>query len=243
MGFGDWLLATGQVKRLHEANGRKVLVVGRGNRIQWSEVFANNPRIATQADAEFQTLVNGSGLRPYIAGKTATRWLWKRWDIAPGEVWFSEQERKFAEPYRGAVLIEPHTKVANGNKAWRWERWQAVVDAMPAPYVQVGTGGFPVLRGARFVATTFREGMAVLSVCRAFVGTEGALHHAAAALNVPAVVLWSEFVSPEYTGYPTQRNIRHAGAACGSRLPCAVCRTSMLAITVDEVVNELRAVL
>ncbi len=91
--------------------------------------------------------------------------------------------------------------------------------------------------------TTFRQAAAILSVCRAYVGPEGAMHHAAAALNIPSVVLWSEFISPEITGYETQRNIRHANATCGARVPCVGCRLSMELITVEEVLQELEAVL
>jgi ADP-heptose:LPS heptosyltransferase len=90
---------------------------------------------------------------------------------------------------------------------------------------------------------TFRHAMAALSVCRAFVGTEGGLMHAAAAVNVPGVILWSEFISPDITGYTMHRNLRHAGVACGSRLNCSGCRASMAAITVGEVADNLKELL
>jgi ADP-heptose:LPS heptosyltransferase len=86
---------------------------------------------------------------------------------------------------------------------------------------------------------TFRLACAVLANCRAFVGTEGGLHHAAAALGIPSVVLFSEFIGPDITGYKTHRNLRHAGPACGSRLPCQGCVDSMNAISVDEVTTNL----
>jgi hypothetical protein len=53
-------------------------------------------------------------------------------------------------------------------------------------------------------------------------------------------VLFSEFISPDVTGYGTQINIRHAGEPCGSRVPCAGCAASMMAIDVDEVAHGLR---
>lgn len=235
-------MCTAQVKRIHETTGRQVSVVGRHGKFMYSDVFENNPRIATQRQ-NGPILICGGGERPYIAGKTDTHWRWRKWDIAPGEIYLSAAEKEFAEPYRGAILIEPHTKVEGGNKAWHWHRWQAVVDAVPGRFLQVGLPGIRVLRGSDFVATTFRQAMAVLSVCRAFVGTEGALHHSAAALSVPAVTLWSEFIDPMFTGYATQRNIRHAVGWCGARLPCAGCRASMDAIQVDEVVQQLKEII
>lgn len=97
------------------------------------------------------------------------------------------------------------------------------------------------MEGVPFVETkTAREAFAVLSWSRLFVGCEGALHHAAAAFNVRAVVLWSEFISPIFTGYQTQRNLRSTNAVCGSRMPCPSCAASMAAITVDEVIKAVR---
>ena len=245
MGAGDWIMATAQARQLHEATGKKVLIVDRRGVPQWHPVFENNPRIvrtlANRRDA--RALLNCSGSRPYIAAKGPERWFWKAWKIAPGELYLSQAERDFAAPYAGAVLIEPHTKVQGSNKAWIWDRWQALVDC-GGEFIQVGAAGTQVLRGARFVETqSFRHACAVLAVSRAFVGTEGGLHHAAAALGIPAVVLFSEFISPAITGYASHRNLRHAGEACGSRIPCAGCKASMEAITVDEVRTNLQEII
>jgi len=56
-------------------------------------------------------------------------------------------------------------------------------------------------------------------------------------------VLWSHFISPDITGYQTQKNLRHANGWCGMRVDCPTCRASMEAITVDEVAQALREVL
>jgi ADP-heptose:LPS heptosyltransferase len=239
VGYGDWILATGQVKKLHTEHSKAVCVIGFNGRVQWSDVFENNPKILRKMEAGCLFLKNAGGCRPYILAKGLAKWVWKDWEIAPGEVYLSDAEQAFAEPYRGKVLIEPTTKVPNGNKAWPWERWQGVVDRTGFDFIQVGPVNTPVLRGVSHVATTFRQAMAVLSVCKAYVGPEGALHHAAAALNVPAVVLWSHFIHPRFTGYASQRNLRHANGWCGSRLPCNGCKQSMSAISVDEVAQNL----
>lgn len=230
---------------MNEISGKPVLVLGRAGRVMWSpEVFTNNPRIIRRPEGSFQMLQNGPGMRPYIAAKQERRWVWKSWPIAPGEIYLSEDERSSAWPWTGCVVIEPHTKVADGNKSWQWERWQAVVDAMPnVRFVQVGPFNTRALDGVEMATTSFRQAAAILSVSKAFVGTEGALHHAAAALGIPAVVLWSEFISPDITGYAQHRNLRHAGEPCGARVPCVGCKISMGLITVDEVVGNLTEVL
>lgn len=239
MGMGDWIIATAQVKQLHEKHRRPILVVNRGGVPQWSEVFENNPRIARERTRNALPLINAGGVRPYIDRKTSTHWVWKPWNKAPGEIYLSAAEQEFGARHAGRILIEPHTKVEGSNKAWFWERWQQLVDC-GGEFVQVGRPGTRVLRGIEFVDTSgFRLACAVLSRSRAFVGTEGGLHHAAAALGVPAVVLFSEFIGADITGYAGHRNLRHAGAMCGSRVPCAGCRASMERITVDEVHRNL----
>ena len=121
-----------------------------------------------------------------------------------------------------------------------WKSFSLTLDtvALRAP------GGTQVLDGVAFVATdTFRQALAVQSACRAYVGTEGGLMHGAAANHTPAVVLWSEFIDPSITGYAGMVNLRHAGKACGSRIDCPGCKKSMLAISVDEVVQSLKGIL
>lgn len=218
------------------------MVIGRDGRVRGNEVFRNNPRISD--DLGSVRLLNGPGARPYIAGRTPQRWTWQRWDIEPGEIYLSDDEVAFARHFAGMILVEPSTKVVNGNKAWPFERWQKVVDTLSEQrFVQVGPPATRWLsRVERAPTNTFREACAVLAASRTFVGCEGGLHHAAAALSVPAVVLWSEFIAPEFTGYESQRNIRHAGESCGSRVPCGGCIESMRRITVEEVVENLREI-
>lgn len=217
-----------------------MLVVNRRGAPQWHPVFEGNPRIVAAPGRATQRLLNCSGCRPYIAAKSPERWQWKRWKSSPGEIYLNEAERSFAKVHAGRILIEPHTKVIGSNKAWIWDRWQGLVDSVAGPFLQVGPAGTRLLHGVQFVETPdFRHACAVLAVSRAFVGTEGGLHHAAAALGVPAVVLFSEFIGPDITGYPTHRNLRHAGPACGSRIPCTGCAESMELITVDEVRRNL----
>lgn len=246
MGLGDWIMATAQVRELNERTGKRVMVVDRMGRIRWSEAFENNPRIVApstitpnEASAAVR-LVNAGGARPYIRAKTETHWYWKQWDIKPGELYLTHEEHaRGAVLGAGAVVIEPNTKVLDGNKAWMFERWQSVVSALDLNWVQVGASESRRLSGVRFIPTTIREAFGILANARLFIGTEGALHHAAAALSTPAIVLWSEFISPAFTGYSCQRNIRNTAAVCGVRRACPTCRASMEAITVEQVVQAI----
>lgn len=244
MGVGDELIAAGQAKRLQAKNPAPVLIVDASRRPRWNPVWDNNPRLIKRSEGKFQYLVNAPGVRPYVHAKTAHRWAWRKFDLVPGEMYFTEDEQ--SSRVAGLLVIEPNIKGTNdGNKGWIWERWQAVADAFPGRCIQfMPSSDTRVLRNVWTLKTpTFREAAAVLANAAAFVGTEGALHHAAAALGRPAVVLFSEFISPAITGYKTHRNLYHAGAPCGMRSACPTCRASMEAITVDEVVSNLREIL
>lgn len=238
MGLGDWIMATAQARQLHVATQSPVVVLDLRGKVQWSPVFDYNPILSKKVYGAAQ-LLNAPGCRPYIAGKTHDRWIWRHWNIEPGNIYLTPEELAFAAPYAGKVLIEPNTKVVGGNKAWPFDRWQALVDRNPKRYLQVGSPEARKLRGVEFCETGFRQALAVLMSSIGFVGCEGALHHAAAAMKIPSVVLWSEFISPEFTGYSSQHNIRHAERWCGSRIACQGCRDSMLAISVDEVHEAL----
>lgn len=244
MGMGDELMVTGEVRELYTRSRMPIMVVDKRNRPRWNEVFLGNPKIVTDGRHIHQRLLNSSGNRPYIAEESKTRWRWRKYKPLPGEMFLTEAEVAFALPFAGKVLIEPNIKGTSGNnKAWLWDRWQGVVDESGLDFVQVGPATAAKLQRVQFVITpTFRHACAVLAVSRAFVGSEGGLHHAAAAFNVPAVVLFGGFISPDVTGYKTHRNLFTGGVACGMRTPCQHCRDAMAKITVDEVVGNLKEI-
>lgn len=246
MGAGDWLMAAGEARHVHEKTGKKVCIVDRANRAQWIDLWNGIDYILPRYEQGAVRIVNTSGVRPYILAKLATRWKWKPYKPKPAEIKLTLDELRFAEPYRGMIMVEPNVKaIGHANKAWIRERWAQLVERVDEPMVQCvqdPRAGLPP-KVLKVITPTFRHALAVLSVCRAFVGTEGGLMHGAAAVGTPAVILWSEFISPDITGYEMHRNIRHAGPACGSRLDCSGCRKSMAAITVDEVVDNLKEIL
>ncbi len=194
--------------------------------------------------------MNGSGVRPYIAVKTPTKWTWRRYKPKPAQIVFTAAELNFAEPYRGMVMIEPNVKnVGHDNKAWPYPQWAALAKQIQsenfAELVQcVSPASEMIPHGVTRVTTpTFRLAAAVLSVCKAFVGTDGGLMHAAAAVGTKSVILWSEFTAPDICGYKTMVNLRHAGEACGNRISCKGCRAAMEKITVTEVITALKGIL
>lgn len=248
MGAGDWLMAAGEARAVHERTGQKVVIVDRNGRPQWIDLWRGVPYILPCAEQGCAKVVSGSGVRPYIISKTSMRWKWKPYTPKPAEIRFNLDEQSLAREYGGSVMIEPNVKdIGHRNKAWPWSRWEQLVEAMPGvEFVQCLQGGTRPLSHAnvRHVLTlTFRDALAVLSGSRALVTTEGGLMHGAAAVGVRAVVLWSEYIAPANTGYSMHVNLRHAGAGCGKRINCPSCRASMDAITVGEVREALVGIL
>lgn len=250
MGIGDVLMSMGEARALRAHTGHPVLIVGGdGKPVKDAErLFQGVPYLLTAPiDGPYEKLVNGPGVRPYIAGKTSRKWMWQPYIPLPAELVFTQDELEFAERYRGAVMIEPQVKaIGHENKQWGSKNWTALVALLREAgitTVQCGPGGtLPI--ADRFALTPgFRCAAAVLSVSRAAVLPEGGLQHAAAAVGTPSVVIWSEFISPDITGYEMHRNLRVAGPPCGMRFNCMSCRKSMAAISPNMMLDTLKEIL
>jgi FkbM family methyltransferase len=247
MGIGDELMVAGEVKRRAAASARRYAILNRLGEQRYHEVWEGNPRIARPGEPFDEPLQICGGHRPYIDRYDSGRFVWRPYAPEPAEIFFSERERSFADMGRGCVAIEPEVKPRGGmNKQWGRERWQALVDACPSVrWIQIGVPGSRPLRGVRFLPTpSFRTAAAVLSGCSAAVVPEGGLHHAAAAVGTPAVVIFGAFIAPSVTGYATQRSIFVGdGLGCGSRVACPHCRRAMAAIDPAFIAQQLHEVM
>lgn len=208
-----------------------------------------------------QHIVNGPRCRPYIdyaameedwrkvhperPFSTKLRdarlpWRYTAWRAMPGELSWPRGRPN------GLIVVEPHLKPgASPNKDWGWRRWQSLVRSRRWPWAQLGPPGTRLLAGVTHVPTkSFQEACRVLSGAVAAVLPEGGLHHAAAALGVPAVVIFGGYASPANTGYEGQVNLyRAAGSPCGQRVPCGHCAEAMAAIAPEQVAEELERLL
>lgn len=268
MGFGDEIMAAGEARRAQQTDPRPVAVAGRDGRARWHRLWRGNPRIATPgqvaAGLDVQWIANGPGRRPYLdyaamrrdwesvlPGRPFTSevrdarlpWRYTSWRAAPGELFVPRLEP------RGYVVVEPSLKPgASPNKDWGRARWQALVRLLPdLDWVQLGPPGVALLEGVRHVPSpTFESACTALSGAAAAVLPEGGLHHAAAALSVPAVVIFGAMTSPANTGYAGHVNLFDAAGGespCGQRVPCAHCARAMAAIRPEIVAYHLEHVL
>lgn len=244
MGWGDEIIVTGMARRLQEVVPLPVRVLDRHGRARWHEIWKGNPRLAKpDHPGPVQTLISGEGRRPYIERQTDRRWIWRDWKCPVGEIHLTDREREFGSRHAGRVILEPTIKSeASPNKDWGWSRWAALAATLLGRglrVAQVGASGTRTLPGVELIRTGgFREAAAVLAASRLAVLPEGGLHHAAAALGVPAVVIFGGFISPRQTGYDRHINLFTGGSPCGMRIPCRHCADAMSAIRPERVASE-----
>ena len=249
-------MATAQARRVKQENPDAHVVIGNGHELSWSPVFDNNPNITPPEKFDPKKALwvrNHAGSRPYIDYQRSTpTHIAYRDDFSPepGDFFQNRVDTGFADRVLGKrtgfVVIEPNTKGSfSGNKEWVWDRWQFLANELVRggrEPVQLGAGQKKPLKGVeRIITPSFRWALAVLSRASLVITTDGALHHAAAALKVPAVVLWGARTHPKVLGYAEHRNIYTGdGGSCGAIEPCQHCRDGMKQISVGAVLEASR---
>ncbi len=252
MGWGDELMVTGHARELQARDPRRVRP--QYDRARDHESWLNNPRIANRYEkGDFQIYAGRvNGLRPYMAAKLDGRYIWRAHQPPVGELYFSEDEISFAGGWPNRIVLHPCLKPgAPVNKDWGWKRWCQLVDLMRSKGYkpsQIGIDSSRRLPGVEFIVTkTMRRAAALLARARAAVLLEGGLHHCAAAVRCPAVVIYGGFISPAVTGYAGQRGLfvqtKEHPLGCGWRTACEHCAQAMAQITPAQVLSELEALL
>ncbi|RWO23359.1 glycosyltransferase family 9 protein [Mesorhizobium sp.] len=255
MGRGDNIMATG-LARGAAARGKRI-AFGDGRRITWDqhskEIFRGNPNIAppgSEADPDLEWIDYRTGHRIYNKlDRARRRWIWNMdFRPVPGELFFDEHELAWAAGVgAGFVLMEPNVeafKTWASNKRWPADRYDAVAARLAADgaeIVQFAHGDHRIGCARQVRAPSFRHAMAALARASLYVGPEGGMHHGAAAVGVPGVVLFGGFIPPEVTGYAGHFNLTGGAKACGSLRPCAHCRAAMQAIRVEDVTAAAQA--
>lgn len=170
----------------------------------------------------------------------------------PGEIYLTEAERAWARDAIGQVggnrpllVIEPSVKPsASPNKAWPY--WDILSSRLAADWriIRLGVHDNPPSRGVAATAIktpSFRLACAVLARAAAVILPEGGLHHAAAALGIPGVVIIGGYTPVRMTGYGIHVNLwaSHPETPCGRRDRCDHCRAAMAEIVPQRVVTAL----
>lgn len=239
-------MASAWARRAKEEQPDKDVFIGPQGKPEWSTVFENNPNISREFTGQPSVWVpHYTGNRPYIKGVTATHIIYHEdHRPEPGDIFLTDEEKDRFKDYSGCVLIEPHIKGSfSGNKAWVWNRWQEVANAIPC--VQMNERHKRSLQNVTRVHTgDFRQALAMIYQAKLVITTDGALHHAAAALGKPAVVLWGSRTHPKVLGYDSHVNLYTGqGESCGAMIECRHCIDGMKRITSEMVIEAARSIL
>lgn len=253
IGLGDELMATG-FARGTKARGKRIAFGDPEKRqIEWTyyseQVFRHNPNIAhpgSERDPDIEWHPFRRGFRIYNRQHGSdTRWVWNM-DFRPprGEVFLTPEEQAWGAKFgNDFVVIEPNVargKQVGPNKQWPVERFRQLSERLARknkiPLRQlIYPGAEHRLEYAKPISTpSFRHALAVIQHARLVITGEGGLHHGAAAMNTPAVVIFGGFIPPEVTGYDDHINIG-VGEACGNYIPCPHCQKAMNSITAEMV--------
>lgn len=249
MGIGDEIMRAGEARRLAAGSDRRYQMLDKRGAPQWHFVWEGNPNIARPGQPHDGVIDMASGKRPYIESATAERYVHKAYRPTPAWMRIGPQAQVFANQARGAVLFHPYIKLrASPNKQWPLESWQKLVSLAPGVrWLQLVEPGFRRLRGVEELPThNFMDAVGAISGAAALVCHEGALHHAAAAVGTPAIVIRGGYTygTTEYDGQVnfTVRDDRYPHG-CGMRVPCGHCKQAMSEITPERVAAALQEIL
>lgn len=229
------------------ARGKRI-AFGDGKTITWDfaskAIFAGNPNIApigSENDSDIEWIHFCRGHRIYNEhDHSNNRWKWNYdFIVKPGEIFFNAAELRWAEQFgKDFIVVERNVPDKAGviNKQWPKDRYGEVIKSLS----QSGHSIVELYNSA----PSFRHALAVLSRAALYLGSEGGLHHGAAAVGIPAVVIFGSWIPPQVTGYQTHTNlVGGATKFCGRLFPCDHCKSHLEKITVDEVHEAAMALL
>ena len=157
-------------------------------------------------------------------------------------------EHNIQKPF---IVFDPDTNTDwfGDLRLWPLEKWKKLISSAHEidsriQFVQVGLAKTGVLKGVKDLTnqTTFREAALIIERSQLFVGTEGGLMHAAAAVNKRALILWGGITEPSFAGYPGLHDIICKDVSCspcGNLGWCHYEKKCMNDINVEEVLNHL----
>lgn len=231
-------MATADARRAHAKWGVRC-VFGDGKTAYWSEVFIGNPKIARREELkpneQFAWVPNFPTNRPYIERLERGKFHYRKaFKAEPGELYVDRVKRDY-------IVVEPNIapKYTGPNKDWGWENWVSLSKQLSGELVQLGPVGTRTLKRARHIVTPrFRDALKALAGAKLLITTDGALHHAAAALGIPAVVIWGGVASPRNLGYDSHTNLWSENEPCGTFWSeCGHCREALAQIKVSDVLE------
>ena len=271
MGYGDDLLVTSLAAKIKKQFPERQIVIGiaEKNHAFHSPIYENNPNIADCRNLDNDKpihLIDYHELnRPYIDYDKSipNNYVWRNFKPIPGELYFSNQERKeakiiisaakkfweenYKKKFRNIIFIETSSTKINDrqfsfkhqNKDWGIQNWNRLINKLKNDYLIIHSVHKETINiDGIFISpkTDFRTACALLDEVDFFVGPEGGFGHVAAALNKKAVLYFGGWISPDVIGYDFHENIYYKDqkSPCGvMQKHCPHCSKAREMITVD----------
>jgi ADP-heptose:LPS heptosyltransferase len=268
MGLGDDLMWLGEAAEHIKMNPASVIHDGR----EWSVMWKHHDWVVSPTYDGPRNKIHvprkPGGNRWYIEGWAPGRIIYKNYQPKPAPYIISHQEREQGDKIlkqHGVtdrfVIVNPDSKntTLSSNKDWGIGNWQSLI-AKLAPDIQVvrikppsnvtdvsGLAEYdqPLLDGAiNIQEDDVRVSFAIMSRAQCIITTEGGLHHFAAAINMPAFVIYGGAIHPDQTGYKDRSQTYYVDETqpqtpCGSQRPCNHCRKAMDSIKPSQVYEDV----
>lgn len=149
------------------------------------------------------------------------------------------------------LVIEPQSNNEYTiNKFYPIKKWQKIADNLSENYtiVQVGKSNKDkVLKNVIDLTgiTTFRQAACLISYASLFISSEGGLMHAARAVDVKSVIVYTGFIHPKMTGYSFNTNLwlgeKHG--PCGMKVRCQKCLEEVNNHNPQEIIKIVKNIL
>lgn len=272
MGLGDDMMWLGEAAEVHKQNPDAVIHDGREHSPMWKGhdwVVApdyNGPKKKIKVPRK------PGGNRWYIEGWGPGKIIYKDYQPKPAPYIVSKEELERADDIlkqhgvnKQFAIVNPDTKntTLSTNKDWGFNRWQEltnllsdhiqVVRVKPGKSVNDVSGhveyGQKMLDNAiNIVEDDVRIAFAIMSLSSAIVTSEGGVHHFAAAVQVPAFVIYGGVIHPDQTGYTGRDQTYYfvGDKPCGSQVQCNHCKDAMAAIKpqmiYEDVLEEINGI-
>lgn len=260
MGFGDAIMATALMRGFHTQGKLAAFYSPDGNHrsIKWTgvceDVFKYNPNVARPAQERESNLVwmpHYKKVHRYCDYNGVLRkYIWRAdFKAEPGEIFFGPDDRVSAPVEQPYIVVEPNVawqRATNVNKDWGDGKYEALTKALTERGHTVVQCVHPQsrrkLKSHHVWTPKFRDAMRIMSQARLVIAPEGANHHAAAALGVPAIILWGSWSPRKTMGYQ-EHTMLGTDDACGNVQSCPHCRAVFNRISIDEVVAAAERIL
>jgi ADP-heptose:LPS heptosyltransferase len=248
VGYGDAIMATARVRGFHTMG--RLAAFGDGKTIRWTgyceDIFKNNPNIARPGAEGQKNLVWFPHYKKNLeyCKFDGHKYVWNyAFKARPGEIFFDPLERMLP-PTDRFIVIEPNVawqRMSTCNKDWgegKYERLAKILMKAGYSVVQLIHGNSRrKINGAYHMRTsTFHQAIGIMSQASLIIAPEGGNHHAAAAVNVPAIILWGGWSPTQTMGYEGQIMLTGGSTkACGNTFACPHCQRAFDNISVEEV--------